>query len=40
MFDFLASLNKDLDEVQGKILGKEPLLPLDEVFAEVRREES
>ena len=40
MFDFLAGLNKDLDEVWWRILGKEPLPPLDEVFAEVRREKS
>lgn len=26
MFDFLAGLNEDLDEVQGRILGKESML--------------
>lgn len=36
----MAGLNKELDEVQGCILGKEPLPSNREVFAEVRREES
>ena len=40
MFDFLAGLNEDLDEVQKRILGNEPMPPLDEVFAEVRREKN
>ena len=38
-FAFLAGLNKSLDEVRGKILGKKPLSSLHEVFDEVRREE-
>ncbi|RVW69595.1 hypothetical protein CK203_060399 [Vitis vinifera] len=33
-------LNEDLDEVQKRILGNEPMPPLDEVFAEVRREKN
>ena len=40
VFDFLAGLNVDLDEVRGRILGKEPLSSTREAFAEVRREES
>lgn len=33
-------LDKSLDEVQGRILGIEPLPSLREVYFEVRREES
>lgn len=40
VFDFLQGLNKDLDEVRGRILGKDPLSSIKEAFAEVRREES
>ena len=40
VYDFLASLNKSLDEVYGLILGLKPSPTIDEVFAEVRREES
>ena len=40
VFDFLAGLNKELDEVRGRILGREPLPNSREAFAEVRREES
>ncbi|KAL7593058.1 hypothetical protein Lser_V15G32577 [Lactuca serriola] len=40
IFDFLQGLNKELDEVRGRILGTKPLPSLREVFAEVRREES
>ena len=40
VFDFLARLNTDLDEVRGRILGREPLPNSREAFAEVRREES
>lgn len=36
---FLAGLNKDLDEVRGRVLGKVPLPTLHETFAEIRREE-
>ena len=39
MYVFLAGLNKNLDEVRGRMLGRKPLPSLREVFAEVRREE-
>ena len=39
VYDFLAGLNRDLDEVRGRIFGVTPLLVIDEVFSEVRREE-
>ena len=35
VFDFLYGLNKDLDELKGRILGIRPLLNLREAFAEV-----
>ena len=40
IYDFLAGLNNDLDEVWGRLLGLKPLPPIEEVFSEVRREES
>jgi len=40
IYKFLLGLNKDLDEVRGRILGKKPLSKVQEVFSEVRREES
>ena len=40
LFNFLYGLNKELDEVRGRILGKTPLPSIREAFAEVRREES
>lgn len=40
LFDFLHSLNRELDEVRGRLLGKSPLPSVREAFAEVRREES
>ncbi|KAL5824988.1 hypothetical protein ACOSQ3_021051 [Xanthoceras sorbifolium] len=40
VFKFLAGLNVDFDEVRGRIIGRQPLPSLNEVFAEVRREES
>lgn len=40
VFQFLAGLNKDLDEVRGRILGRDPIPTPREVFSEVRREES
>lgn len=40
LFDFLHGLNRELDEVRGRILGKSPLPSVREAFAEVRREES
>lgn len=39
IYDFLAGLNSSLDEVRGRILGSKPLPSIDEIFAEVRREE-
>lgn len=39
VFDFLQ-VNKELDEVRGKILGTKPLPSLREAFSEVRLEES
>ena len=40
IYDFLSGLNKDLDEVRGRRLGCKPLPSIDEIFAEVRREET
>ncbi|KAK2452382.1 putative mitochondrial protein [Trifolium repens] len=40
IFKFLMGLNKNLDEVRGRILGTKPLPSIREVFSEVRREES
>ena len=40
IYKFLARLNVDFDEVRGRILGRQPLPAIGEVFAEVRREES
>ncbi|RVW15299.1 Auxin response factor 12 [Vitis vinifera] len=40
LFAFLHGLNKDLDEVRGRILGTKPLPGIQDAFAEVRREES
>ncbi|KAK3012421.1 hypothetical protein RJ639_010652 [Escallonia herrerae] len=40
IFKLLLGLNKDLDEVRGRILGTKPLPTLCEAFSEVRREES
>ncbi|KAI5413617.1 hypothetical protein KIW84_057969 [Lathyrus oleraceus] len=39
VFMFLARLNKDLDGVRGRVLGKIPLPTLRETFAEIRRED-
>jgi len=39
-YDFLPGLNKDLDEVRGRMIGIRPLPQVEEVFVEVRREES
>ncbi|KAG8479486.1 hypothetical protein CXB51_029679 [Gossypium anomalum] len=39
LYEFLAGLNRDLDEVRGRILGKTTLPTIEEAFAEVRREE-
>lgn len=35
---FLLGLNKNLDEVRGRILGTKPLLSIREAFGEVREE--
>jgi len=40
IYKFLLGLNKDLDEVRGRILGFKPLPKIREVFSKVRREES
>ncbi|KAL5565431.1 hypothetical protein UlMin_028595 [Ulmus minor] len=40
VYKFLLGLNKNLDEVQGRILGMKPLLNIQETFSEVRHEES
>ncbi|GMI75146.1 hypothetical protein HRI_001183900 [Hibiscus trionum] len=39
LYEFLAGLNRDLDEVRGRILGRTTLPTIGEAFAEVRREE-
>ncbi|KAI5439394.1 hypothetical protein KIW84_024971 [Lathyrus oleraceus] len=38
VFMFLAGLNKDLDEVRGRVLRKIPFPTLRETFAKIRRE--
>ena len=40
IFKFLAGLNAEFDEVRGRIIGRSPLPTINEVFAEVCREES
>ena len=40
VFVFLSGLNKDLNEVRGRILWKKPLPSLREVFSEVRRDDA
>ncbi|KAI6677516.1 hypothetical protein NL676_038312 [Syzygium grande] len=40
VYAFLAGIRDEFDEVRGRILGKQPLPPIGEVFSEVRREES
>jgi hypothetical protein len=40
VFVFLAGLNKDLDEIRGRILGKKPLSSIREVFSEIQQEEA
>ncbi|XP_022883696.1 uncharacterized protein LOC111400518 [Olea europaea var. sylvestris] len=40
VYMFLGGLNRNLDEVMGRILGRKPLPPMREVFSEVRCEES
>ena len=40
LFYFLYELNKELDEVRGRIQGKNPLPSIEKAFVEVRCEES
>lgn len=40
IFKFLAGLNVEFDEVRGRIIGRQPMPSIGEVFSEVRREES
>eukprot|EP00257_Ricinus_communis_P027026 XP_025014440.1 uncharacterized protein LOC112536078 [Ricinus communis] len=40
IFKFLMGLNVEFDEVRGRIIGRQPLPFIGEVFDEVRREES
>lgn len=40
IFKFLIGLNVEFDEVRGRIISRQPLPSLGEVFSEVRREES
>ncbi|KAL9686407.1 hypothetical protein QQ045_023865 [Rhodiola kirilowii] len=40
VFKFLAGLNVEFNEVRGRILGRNLIPPIGEVFSEVRREES
>ena len=35
-----AGLNLDFDEVRGRIIGRQPLPPIGEVFSKVHRDES
>ena len=37
-FKFLAGLNVEFDEVKGRIIGRQPLPSISQVFSEVRRE--
>lgn len=39
VFEFLAGLNRSLDDVRGRILGRKPLPSIREVFAEMKRKE-
>ena len=40
VFEFLAGLNRELDDVKSKVLSCQPLPSIREVFSEVRREEN
>lgn len=40
LFVFLAGLNKELDEVKGRIVSRQPLPSVKEAFSEIRREEN
>ncbi|KAL4562118.1 hypothetical protein LXL04_034312 [Taraxacum kok-saghyz] len=39
VFDFLAGLNRNLDEVRGRVVARDPFPSTEDAFAEVRREE-
>ncbi|KZV23338.1 hypothetical protein F511_02239 [Dorcoceras hygrometricum] len=39
VFDFLAGLNRELDDVRGRIVARDPFPSTDDAFSEVRREE-
>ena len=39
-FEFLMGHNKELDEVRGRVLGKEPMPSICKIFVEVQREKS
>ncbi|KAK5846636.1 hypothetical protein PVK06_002931 [Gossypium arboreum] len=39
LYEFLAGLNRELDEVHGRILGRSPLPTIGEAFTEIKREE-
>ncbi|PON37048.1 hypothetical protein PanWU01x14_323310 [Parasponia andersonii] len=39
VFEFLASLNSEFDEVSGRVSGKEPFSSLEECFSSVSNEE-
>lgn len=40
IFKFLTRLNIEFDEVRGRIIGRQPLPLIGEVFSELRIEES
>ena len=40
VFEFLAGLNRELDNVRSRVLSRRPLPSIREVFSEVRLEES
>ena len=40
IFKLLVGLNVKFDEVRGRIIGRQPLPSIGDVFSEVRREES
>uniref|UniRef100_A0A2N9GQ49 Reverse transcriptase Ty1/copia-type domain-containing protein n=1 Tax=Fagus sylvatica TaxID=28930 RepID=A0A2N9GQ49_FAGSY len=40
IFKFLAGLNIECDEVRGRVIGRQPVPTIGDVFSEVRREES
>ena len=40
VFEFLTRLNRELDDVRSRVLSRQPLPSIREVFSEVRREEN